>query len=88
MTEDRELWAEEVERYAVQSMTCDDPRARNRELVSTLRRHASQSTASSDNTLTIIYPIILQARSRLRTGGARGPDGISVELRKSLSWRP
>eukprot|EP00959_Pyramimonas_sp_CCMP1952_P277399 5799188-Pyramimonas_sp.AAC.1 len=49
MTEDRELWAEEVDRYDVQSMTCDDSRARNRELVSTLRRHASQSTASVDN---------------------------------------
>eukprot|EP00959_Pyramimonas_sp_CCMP1952_P183223 3830623-Pyramimonas_sp.AAC.1 len=59
MTEDRELWAEEVERYAVQSMTCDDSRARNREL----------------------------ARSRLRTRRALGPDGISVELLKSLSWR-
>eukprot|EP00959_Pyramimonas_sp_CCMP1952_P092734 1940661-Pyramimonas_sp.AAC.1 len=77
MTEDRELWAEEVERYAVQSMTCDDSRARNRELVSTLRRHASQSTASSDNALAIPCSIILQARSRLRTGRACGPDGIS-----------
>eukprot|EP00959_Pyramimonas_sp_CCMP1952_P437096 9151709-Pyramimonas_sp.AAC.1 len=87
MTEDRKLWAEEVERYAVQSMTCDGSRARNRELVSTLRRHASQSTASSDDSLTITYSIILQARSRLRTGRACGPDGISVELLESLSWR-
>eukprot|EP00959_Pyramimonas_sp_CCMP1952_P037696 789534-Pyramimonas_sp.AAC.1 len=98
-------------------MTCDGSRARNRGLVSTLRRHASQSTASCgnaltithsaevqknrfnnsglrnactascDNTLTITYSIILQARSRLRTGRAWGPDGISVELLKSLSWR-
>eukprot|EP00959_Pyramimonas_sp_CCMP1952_P185234 3873060-Pyramimonas_sp.AAC.1 len=89
MTEDRELWAEEVERYAVHSMTCDDSRARNRELVSTRRRHASTYSLLRQHTYDyILYYSAGAKQAPNRTSLWAQPDGISVELLKSLSWRP
>ena len=103
ITENRELWEEEVQEHARTTMSCADTRRDTQQLIADLRcRAASQkegsnlaspdpspcsSTGVPASTLTLLPSTILQARARLRAGRACGPDGISIELLKALSWK-
>ncbi len=81
---DRGRWQDELEKQKKESAD-EEERRRSVELVRGLREHLKGTPGPPEAQLPM--SLVLRARARLNPGKATGPDGISAEVVRSMSWR-